>query len=71
MAARENISFSQAPAENLQGRWGRDIRPHLTSSSFSLRMAAYIIGEPFEKVRGLVAVRRCYAQGGGDCYARL
>jgi hypothetical protein len=23
------------------------------------------------KVRGLVAVRRCYAQGSGDCYAKL
>jgi hypothetical protein len=23
------------------------------------------------KVRGLAAVRRCYAEGGGDCYAKL
>jgi hypothetical protein len=23
------------------------------------------------KVRGLVAVRRCYADGGGDCYVKL
>jgi hypothetical protein len=25
----------------------------------------------FEKVRGLAAVRRCYADGGSDCYAKL
>jgi hypothetical protein len=23
------------------------------------------------KVRGLAAVRRCYAEGGGDCYTKL
>jgi hypothetical protein len=23
------------------------------------------------KVHGLAAVRRCYAKGGGDCYAKL
>jgi len=23
------------------------------------------------KVRGLAAVRRCYAERGGDCYAKL
>jgi hypothetical protein len=23
------------------------------------------------KVRGLAAVRHCYAEGGGDCYAKL
>jgi len=23
------------------------------------------------KVRELAAVRRCYAEGGGDCYAKL
>jgi hypothetical protein len=23
------------------------------------------------KVRGMAAVRRCYTEGGGDCYAKL
>jgi len=26
---------------------------------------------PIWKVRGLAAVRRCYADGDGDCYAKL
>jgi hypothetical protein len=47
--------------------WETKFHTH-TKQEVNVKSAQY---EVVRKVHGLVAVRRCYVEGGGDCYAKL
>jgi hypothetical protein len=59
--SRSDRSKEETPKAPI-GIWIPVTQPNATTTKYMKAVS---------KFRGLAAVRRCYAEGGGDCYAKL